>query len=227
VIGEQIAARMPLPEGAAEKLNAFDALLRAENQKMDLTAVTDPEEALYAHYLDSLAGAAHLPHGARVIDLGSGAGFPGLPLAIARPDLSFVLLDAQRKRVDFLSRAIAALGIAAEAVHARAEDYARAHREAADAVISRAVARLPVLLEWALPLVRMGGKCLLWKGPGIAEELADAARVSPLLGGGAPRVLPVSIPGRDWAHVLVHVEKQTETPKTFPRKAGMAMKRPL
>jgi 16S rRNA (guanine527-N7)-methyltransferase len=218
---------MALPEGAAEKLNAFDALLRADNQKMDLTAVIDPEEALYAHYLDSLAGAAHLPQGARVIDLGSGAGFPGLPLAIARPDLSFVLLDAQRKRVDFLQRAVSALGIAAEAVHARAEDYARDHREAADAVISRAVARLPVLLEWALPLVRVGGHCLLWKGPGIQEELGDAARVSPLLGGGAPRVLPVLIPGRDWAHVLVLVKKDANTPENYPRKAGMAIKRPL
>lgn len=227
MIGEKIAALYPLPQGAAGQFDAFHALLKDWNARMDLTAITDDDDALHRHYLDSLAGLPLLPGGARVVDVGTGAGFPGVPLKIARPDISITLLDALKKRVDFLTAAIDAVPIEAQAVHARAEDFAKNHREAFDVAVSRAVASLPVLLEWMLPLVRVGGQCIIWKGPTARDELPDAARVAPLLGGGSITMQEAPIPGRDWRHVLVAIQKEKETDARFPRKAGMAVKRPL
>jgi len=227
MIGEGVSAVHPLPEGAAARFDTFHRLLAQWNQRMDLTAVMDDTEALFRHYLDSLAAMPLLPEGARVVDVGTGAGFPGVPLALARPDISMTLLDALKKRVDFLAHALAAIGLGAEAVHARAEDFARERREAFDVAVSRAVAPLPVLLEWLLPLVRVGGQCILWKGPNFAREMEGGRRVAPLLGGGSIRVVDMPVPGSGFAHVLVVVTKDDATPDRFPRKAGMAVKRPL
>ncbi|MCL1965334.1 MAG: 16S rRNA (guanine(527)-N(7))-methyltransferase RsmG [Firmicutes bacterium] len=227
MIGKGIAAVHSLPEGAAARFDAFHALLTAWNRRMDLTAVTDDTEALHRHYLDSLTALDLLPQGARVVDVGTGAGFPGVPLALARPDIAMTLLDALEKRVRFLTHAAETIGLRAEAVHARAEDYAKERREMFDVAVSRAVASLPVLLEWLLPLVRIGGQCILWKGPGLAAELEGARRVSPLLGGGAVRVADAPVAGRELRHVLVVVSKDAPTPARFPRRAGMAVKRPL
>lgn len=112
-------------------------------------------------------------------------------------------------------------------MHGRAEDYARGQREGFDIAVSRAVASLPVLLEWMLPFVRVGGQCIIWKGPGAHQELEEARRISPLLGGGAPDIIDAPVPERDWQHVLVVVTKKEPTGSRFPRKAGMALKRPL
>lgn len=227
MIGKAIASIHTLPEGAADQFDAFHALLCQWNTRMDLTAVTDEEEALCRHYLDSLAALPLLPENARVIDVGTGAGFPGIPLSIARPDLQIALLDARSKRVRFLQYATEALGLTAKAVHGRAEDYARENRETCDVAVCRAVAAMPVLLEWMLPLVKVGGSCVLWKGPGADEELAQAMRVAPLLGGGEIQLAAAEIPGRDWHHMLAVVQKVESTGERFPRKAGMAIKRPL
>lgn len=210
-----------------ERLDDFHALLTEWNARMDLTAVTEPREALTRHYLDSLTALPYLPQSARVVDVGTGAGFPGMPLALARPDLRFTLLDAREKRVQFLRAAIEALGVSATAVHARAEDFAKAHREAFDVAVSRAVAKLPVLLEWMLPMVAVGGFALVWKGPEVASELDGAARAAALLGGGTISLLETSIPGTDFRHVLVRVEKSAPTDAKYPRRAGVAEKRPL
>ena len=227
MIGERIAAFHGLPEEAAAQFDAFHGLLMDWNSRIDLTAVTDENEALFRHYLDSLTGVALLPPDASVVDVGTGAGFPGVPLAIVRPDIRMTLLDALEKRVDFLRHATKAIGLAAEAVHARVEDFAKAHRETFDVALSRAVAPLPVLLEWLLPLVRVGGICVLWKGPGVEAELAAAKHVSPLLGGGVPQIVDAPVPGAEFRHVLVLVTKEGNTSEKFPRKAGMAVKRPL
>lgn len=227
MIGAGVRAIHPLPDGAAERFDAFHALLMAWNERMNLTNITAPEEALLSHYLDSLTALKLLAGGERVVDVGTGAGFPGVPLALARPDLSITLLDAQAKRVRFLRAAIQAVGFEAEAVHARAEDFARQRREAYDVAVSRAVAPLAALLEWTLPLVRVGGRCIAWKGPGAGEELEAAQRVLPLLGGGGARVLDAPVPGTDLRHVLVVVDKIEKTDARFPRRAGMALKRPL
>lgn len=215
----------PLPEGGEENFDTFHALLNEWNARMDLTNIKE-EEALERHYLDSLTALPYLPFGARVIDVGTGAGFPGMPLAIARPDLSVTLLDAREKRVAFLNAALARLkGVRAEAVHARVEIFAREHPEAYDIAVSRAVAPAPVLLEWMLPLLRIGGRCILWKGPAIEKELQEARRVSVLLGGGPPELLDAELPGRQFVHLCV--TKVEGTDARFPRKPGMALKRPL
>lgn len=227
MIGAAIAADFPLPDGAAEQFDRFHTLLRAYNERMDLTAIDDDQDALARHYLDSLSALSLLPQGASVIDVGTGAGFPGVPLLLARPDLRMTLLDALQKRTQFLSDAAQATPFTAEIVHGRAEDWAVERREAFDVAVSRAVAALPVLLEWLLPFVRIGGQCICWKGPGVQKELAQAQHVSSLLGGGIITQQSAPVAGRDWEHLLIVVKKIDKTPARFPRRAGMAQKRPL
>lgn len=216
---------------ALDRLARYHALLTEWNARIDLTAVLDPEEMVDRHYLDSAAPLALglIPQGARVIDVGTGAGLPGIPLCILRPDLRVTLLDAQRKRVTFLQAAIKALDLPAQAVHMRAEDAARdeAHREAYDVAVSRAVAATPTLLELTLPFVRVGGRAIAWKGPGLQAELEQARRAAHLLGGALEGVLDAPVPGRDWQHVLLVCAKRQKTARQYPRRAGLPGKNPL
>lgn len=231
MIGEALASQHALAKDVALRFDAFHALLTDWNMRMDLTAVIEPEKALYTHYLDSLTALTYLPLHAKVIDMGTGAGFPGVPLLLARPDLEITLLDALAKRIGFLTHAAKVVPFDAEVVHARVEDFARDHREIYDVVVSRAVASLPVLLEWAMPLVCVGGQCIFWKGSGVQEEITEAIRIAPLLGGGNVRAVEAHV--REQAgepvgkHMLVLVDKVHETDARFPRKAGMAVKRRL
>ena len=228
MIGDRIARAFSLPEGAAACFDRFHALLTEWNRRIGLTAVIDEEDALFTHYLDSLAALPCLPAEAAVVDIGTGAGFPGVPLQLARPELRMTLLDALSKRVVFLSHAAREVPFQAECVHARAEDFAREKREFFDVAVSRAVAALPVLLEWALPLVRIGGLCVFWKGPKVEGEMEDAVRVAPMVGGGNVRVVAGGMAaGRVAGHTLVLVDKVEAADARFPRKAGMAVKRPL
>ena len=159
-------------ETALERFEAFHAILDEYNRKMDLTAVLEEDERVDRHDLDSVAPLAMglLDQGAKVIDVGTGAGFPGMPLLILRPDLRMTFLDALQKRIAFLQDALARLGLSAETLHARAEDAGRMreHRETYDAALSRAVAGSAVLQELTLPFVRTGGIAVAWKGPGAA-----------------------------------------------------------
>lgn len=214
-----------------DRLARYHALLTEWNTRIDLTAVLEPEEMVDRHYLDSAAPLALdlIPQGARVIDVGTGAGLPGIPLCILRPDLRVTLLDAQRKRVTFLQAAIEALELPAQAVHMRAEDAARdeARREAYDVAVSRAVAATPTLLELTLPFVRVGGRAIAWKGPGLQAELEQARRAAHLLGGALEGVLDAPVPGRDWQHVLLVCAKRQKTARQYPRRAGLPGKNPL
>lgn len=216
---------------ALDRLARYHALLTEWNARIDLTAVLEPEEMVDRHYLDSAAPLALglIPQGARVIDVGTGAGLPGIPLCILRPDLRVTLLDAQRKRVTFLQAAIEALDLPAQAVHMRAEDAARdeARREAYDVAVSRAVAATPTLLELTLPFVRVGGRAIAWKGPGLQAELEQARRAAHLLGGALEGVLDAPVPGRDWQHVLLVCAKRQKTARQYPRRAGLPGKNPL
>lgn len=216
---------------ALDRLARYHALLTEWNARIDLTAVLEPEEMVDRHYLDSAAPLALglIPQGARVIDVGTGAGLPGIPLCILRPDLRVTLLDAQRKRVTFLQAAIEALDLPAQAVHMRAEDAARdeARREAYDVAVSRAVAATPTLLELTLPFVRVGGRAIAWKGPGLQAELEQARRAAHLLGGSLEGVLDAPVPGRDWQHVLLVCAKRQKTARQYPRRAGLPGKNPL
>ncbi len=226
------AMGVALSEAQIERFAVYDALLAEANAVLDLTAVLEAAEIVDRHYLDSLTPlreAALIPHGARLIDVGTGAGFPGIPLAIARPDLSLTLLDAQQKRVAFLRRTIEALGLDAVAVHARAEDAAHLpeHRERYDAAVSRAVTALPALLELTLPFVRVGGRALAWKGPGVAGEMEQGARAAAMLGGALLPPMPAPVPEREWQHLLVVCEKRGQTVRQYPRKAGEPARKPL
>lgn len=219
---------------APARLSRYHQLLCEWNARMNLTGDTDFAVALCRHYLDSLAPLrleGLFAHDARLIDVGSGAGFPGLPLAIARPDLRVTLLDALQKRVSFLSAVVEDLGLTnVRLVHARAEDGARApeHRERYDLAVARAVAPLPVLCELLLPFVAVGGRMLCYKGPAAQEELEAGGRAARMLGGGALDALPVFVPGQpDWRHLVVTCRKAEKTVRQYPRKAGTPGRSPL
>lgn len=219
-------------ETAVERFEAFHAILDEYNRKMDLTAVLEEDERVDRHDLDSAAPLAMglLGQGAKVIDVGTGAGFPGMPLLILRPDLRMTFLDALQKRIAFLQDALARLDLSAETLHARAEDAGRMreHRETYDAALSRAVAGSAVLQELTLPFVRTGGIAVAWKGPGAAEEWQQAKRAAFLLGGALREPVPAPVPGRpEWGHVLLITDKIKNTPGIYPRRAGLPAKKPL
>ena len=228
------AMGIALPDDAPDKLVIYHEMLVETNRVMNLTRVPDdPAEAVDRNYLDSLAplAAPQLTDGVKTLcDVGTGAGFPGMPLLILRPDLQMTFLDALQKRIAFLNDALARLGLRAQTLHARAEDAARmeTHRERYDAAVSRAVASSAVLQELTLPFVRTGGVAIAWKGPGVQDELTAARRAAFVLGGTVRGVTPAPVPGRDdWQHVLLLTDKTGKTPKAYPRKAGTPGKKPL
>lgn len=223
-------AGLPLSAEQTEKLTLYYVMLEEANRSFNLTTVVSPGEAAERHFIDSLALPALnlLSPGERIIDVGSGAGFPGLPIAIVRDSLTVVLLDSTRKRTAFLESVVHALGLSnVSVVTARAEDYARGPaRETFDAALSRAVAPLNVLLEYTLPLIRPGGKALAWKGPQAGEEMAAAARASALLGGGEMKSYGYSLSGRSGFYII-EVKKIRQTPGKYPRKAGKPSSEPI
>ena len=175
---------------AADNLLRYSEILREKNKVMNLTAITDPTEIVTRHFLDCAALAPYMPQDGRVLDVGTGAGFPGMPLAILCPQTEFVLLDALRKRIDFLNEVIADLGLTnVTAVHARAEDYARDNRDTFDLAVSRAVADLRVLSELALPMIKVGGAFLAMKAEDCTEEVETAANARMILGAPDAEVL--------------------------------------
>jgi len=202
------------------------------NRRVNLTALTDPLDVARKHFLDSLSvlSACDVPHNARLIDVGSGAGFPGLPLRIARPDLRVTLLEASRKKCDFLRHAIEALELDGVAiVNARAEEAGRdpSHREGYAVAAARAVAETATLVEYLLPFVQVGGMALALKSGQAAAEVARAEAAVAALGGRVQRSVPVEVPGLDDRRVVVIVEKVAPTPDKYPRRAGMPAKRPI
>lgn len=227
------AMGVQLSEAQTQQIARYHALLTEANGVMNLTRVPDDaREAAERNYLDSLAPlqVPGLMDGVRtLIDVGAGAGCPGLLLSIALPETRVTLLDALQKRVKFLNEVIEALGLNARALHGRCEDAARdmALRAAFDCVTARAVADTPVLLELALPFARRGGMLVAYKGPAVEEELTRAARALSELGGRVRAVVQAPIPGRDWDHRLLIVDKVGKTPDRYPRKAGEPGRNPL
>lgn len=225
------AMGIPMSGEQAEQFDIYHEMLVAANARMNLTRVPDdPAEAVDRNYLDCVAPlAGGFPAAATAVDVGSGAGFPGIPLAIMLPGTRFTLIDALSKRVEFLRSVIECLGLNAEALHLRAEDAARQStlRESFDLAVARAVAPMNVLCEYLLPLVKVGGHMLALKGPGLDEELKGADNALSLLGGEIEGVQPLAIPGRDWDHRAAWIKKTAPTPEKYPRRAGAAGKRPL
>ncbi len=228
---------LPLPVSASEKLLTYFRLLREWNEKINLTAVLDDEGIAVKHLLDSLtllpfldsALTAGPPAVLRLIDVGTGAGFPGLPLKIIRPDLHVLLLDALAKRVRFLDTVIAALALEGiTARHGRAEEAARSRdlRERFDIATARAVASLPALCEYCLPFVRVGGAFLAMKGQS-GENWQDARRAIRLLGGELADIAEFDLPGTDMKRTILTIRKTSPTPAAYPRKAGKPEQQPL
>lgn len=214
------------------KLRRYLELLGEWNGRMDLTAVEGEEELLDRHFLDSLTVLkTGLTDGAEsLIDVGTGAGFPGMVLALAAPEMRVTLLDSQQKRLTFLKTVAEETGARrVQLIHARAEDGARqaALRERFDLACARAVAPLNVLSELLLPYVRTGGRALCWKGPGLAEELEAGRRAAFLLGGKLQEPVETPLAGRAWEHRILPILKTAPTPKAYPRKAGTPKREPL
>ena len=221
---------IPMTDGQARKFERYHELLVQANAQFNLTRVPDDiGEAIDRNYLDCISPVPRGFSPQTAIDVGSGAGFPGIPLAIMLPETRFTLLDALDKRVKFLQSVADALHLNAEAVHLRCEDAARspALRERFDCAVARAVAPMNVLAEYLLPFVRVGGRMLALKGPSLEAEMAEAEYAISTLGGRADGVIPVEIPGRDWRHSLAKVAKIAPTPGKYPRKAGTPEKKPL
>lgn len=223
---------IPLTPEQAALFEVYARELVAWNTHTNLTAITAPDAVRVRHFLDSLSAVKGdlPPDGRRIIDIGSGAGFPGLPLAIAFPGVRVTLMEATGKKVAFLNHVIQVLGLAnAAALHARAEEAGQnfEHRAQYDLVLARAVARLPGLVEYMLPLARVGGRCTAMKGVTAEEEAHDAKRALRLLGGRLNRIEPVSLPGLDEPRYLVLIDKVAATPAQYPRKSGIPTRRPL
>ena len=213
---------------AAMRFEMYYRLLTETNKVMNLTAITEEDEVARLHFLDcaALLACPEPPRGA-VVDVGTGAGFPGLPLKILRPDMELTLLDSLKKRVDFLSDTCAALGFPeVQCLHARAEETPQL-RETFDCAMSRAVARLNLLCELCLPLLRVGGVFLAMKGPDPREEIDEAARAVSVLGGKLGKTFYYDVPGTEARHSVVIVKKVAPTPEKYPRRFAKIQKQPL
>ena len=225
-------AGIPLTAEQIGQFSVYHEMLLDWNTRMNLTALTAPEDVAVKHIIDSLtAYDAALFDGARtLIDVGTGAGLPGIPIAVYAPQLTVTLLDSLNKRVRFLTEVTATMGLQnVRCIHARAEEAARTaeHRAAYDIVVSRAVARLPVLLEYTLPFVRVGGTLLALKGRAYAEEQKEARHAAEVLGGGRITARPVHLPGLDDVRAILTVTKERQTPAAYPRGGGAPPRRPL
>ena len=220
---------LQLPTAGVDALMQYADALLETNKVMNLTAITDPTDVATLHFLDSAALLKLADfNGKRVVDVGTGAGFPGMPLRILEPSIRLTLLDSLGKRIHFLQGVCDQLGFADVAcVHARAEEFAAQHRESFDIATSRAVASLPLLAELSLPLVKVGGYFLPMKAVDSDEELSSAARAISILGGRLKEVKDYRIPGTEVTHRLVVIEKVKPSPAKYPRAFAKIKKAPL
>ena len=212
------------------KLYNYMNLLLEWNEKINLTAITDEKEIILKHFIDSFTINKFINSGDKMLDIGTGAGFPGLPIKIIRPEVDVFLMDSLNKRINFLNEVIESLQLKnIEAFHSRAEEMAKNNkfREEFDVVTSRAVAKLNILLEYMLPYTKVNGKCLCMKGPNIEEEIKEAEKALKILGGEIEKIEKIILPDSNIERKIIIIRKKSATPLKYPRKAGMPTKEPL
>lgn len=198
------------------------------NEKINLTAITEKNDIILKHFIDCLTILKYFDNNKNVIDVGTGAGFPGIPISIMRDDLNFTLLDSLNKRILFLNEVVESLNLDnVKNIHGRAEEFAKDHREMFDYATSRAVANLSTLAEYLLPFVKIGGKCICMKGPEAENEIENAKFAINELGGKIVNVDKICLPDSDISRTIIIIEKVNNTPKKYPRKPGTPSKQPL
>lgn len=219
-----------VPSSALELFDSYAALLLETNEKMNLTAITDLRGVTLKHFADSvsLLCACELPQGAALLDVGTGAGFPGIPLLCCRPDLRVTLLDSTRKKLDFIAASAAAIGLTPQTLHMRAEEAGRAAqlREQFDVVVSRAVASLNVLCEYCLPFVKVGGCLAAMKGARADEEIEQAKAAITALGGKLESIKTFNLADEGERSIII-IRKVSQTAPKYPRASGVIAKKPL
>lgn len=220
-----------LTEKQYQQFIDYYELLIERNNVMNLTAITELKEVITKHFIDSLAIVKSVTlSNERLLDLGTGAGFPGIPLKIVYPELEIILLDSLSKRLIFLDDVIKQLGLEKiQTLHGRAEDFGRdsQYREQFDFCVSRAVAKLSSLSEYCIPYIKMGGYFISYKGGSMEEELVSSKRAIKLLGAELHEVIEYQLPNTQMQRTLIVIEKKEHTPKTYPRSAGKPSKEPL
>ncbi|MEG2116401.1 MAG: 16S rRNA (guanine(527)-N(7))-methyltransferase RsmG [Clostridia bacterium] len=214
-----------------DTLNKFEQLfdrLNSENQKYNLTTITSREDVFLLHFFDSVTSHFLIPENATLCDVGSGGGFPALPLKLVRPDINLTMIDSVNKKVNYLNETCALLNLSnAVAIHTRVEDFCKnGHREEFDVVTSRAVAKLPTLLEYCLPLVKVGGIFIAYKTD-VAEELELSKNALSILGGSIEKIHDISIEGKSLLRTLVVFRKISNSPKIYPRGKNLERLSPL
>ena len=229
-IEEAQKINIELDKNQIEKFYKYMDLLIEWNEKINLTAITNRKDIIVKHFIDSLTIQRYLGNAVNIIDVGTGAGFPGIPIKIINPNLKVVLVDSLNKRINFLQDVIKKLNLDnIEVIHARAEDLGqnKKYREAFDIVTSRAVANMSVLSEYLLPLARVNGKCICMKGSDIEEELENSKYAINLLGGKIEQVDKFELSNERIGRNIIIVKKLKNTPNSYPRKAGTPAKKPL
>jgi len=217
-------------EQQLDQFKKYMDLLLEWNEKINLTAITDEDEVILKHFVDSMTVLKHIDEGDSIVDVGTGAGFPGIPVSIAKINVNVTLVDSLNKRINFLQEVISEINLTnIKAIHSRAEEFGqnKEHREKYDISVSRAVANLSVLVEYLLPLVKVGGKCICMKGSEVEEEISNAKFAIKELGGKIEVVDEFCLPGTDIKRNIIVIRKEKETPKKYPRKSGTPSKQPL
>lgn len=219
-----------LDDKQLESFYNYMNLLIEWNEKINLTAIIETNEIITKHFIDSLTAAKYIEKSNTIVDIGTGAGFPGIPLAISNEGLKVTLVDSLNKRINFLNEVTNELELKnVISIHSRAEDFGKEkqNREKFEVAISRAVARLNILVEYLLPAVKVGGKCICMKGPDSQEEIKEAEVAIELLGGKIEKIEEFCLPDTDIKRTIIIINKIKNTPDKFPRKAGIPAKEPI
>lgn len=222
--------KIEFDEKQIKQFYEYMLLLIEWNEKINLTAITDPEEIILKHFIDSLTINKYINENKTIADIGTGAGFPGIPLKIYRSDLKITLVDSLNKRINFLNEVITKLNLKdINTVHSRVEDFGKnkEYREKYDYVTARAVANLATLSEYLIPICKINGKCICMKGSEIKEELDSSKTAINILGGKINNVEEFNLPKSDISRNIIIINKIKNTPNKYPRKAGIPAKEPL